>query len=55
MYIYIYIYNRLLVIIAFLKPLKPLTAIDLVGYQFLITDYEIGYQFVGYRLQVGYN
>jgi hypothetical protein len=51
-YIYlIYICSRLSVT-AFLKPLKPLTATDLFGYRFLITDYKIGYRFVGYRLSV---
>jgi hypothetical protein len=39
-----YIYSRLSVITAFLKPLKPLIATNLVGYRFLITDYEIGCQ-----------
>jgi hypothetical protein len=56
--IYICIYSRLSVITAFFKPLKLLIATDLVGYQFLITDYEIGYRLsviVGYRLRVSYN
>ena len=56
--LYSYIYSWLSVIIAFLKSLKSLTVIDLVDYQFLITDYEISYRLsvnVGYRLQVGYN
>jgi hypothetical protein len=60
---YYYIYSRLLVITAFLKLLKPLTATDLFGYRFLITNYEIGYLCVDYRLsvivsywwEVGYN
>ena len=46
-YIFIFIlllYSRLSVITAFLKPLKSLTATDLFGYRFLITDYKIGYR-----------
>ena len=46
---YYYIYNRLSIIIAFLKPLKSLIVTDLVDYRFLITDYKIGY-----RLRVGW-
>jgi hypothetical protein len=53
-YIYIYICSWLSVITTFLKHLKSLTATDLFSYQFLITDYEISYRFVGYRLWVGY-
>jgi hypothetical protein len=52
LYSYKYIYSRLSVITAFFKSLKPLTATDIVGYRFLITNYEIGYRFVGYRLSV---
>jgi hypothetical protein len=52
-YLYYYIYSWLSVITTLLKPLKPLTATDLVGYRFLITDYEIGFSVIGYcRLSV---
>jgi hypothetical protein len=53
LYIILYICSRLSVITAFFKSLKPLTATDLFGYLFLITNYKIGYRFVGYyRLSV---
>ena len=43
------LYSRLSIITALLKSLKPLTTTDLFGYRFLITDYEIGYRFIGCR------